>query len=67
MATETAHIILKKNGRFLKVVRSGDVSNLARIDSIANPWGGTAVMARKPPAPCFKKNSLNTFWGWYAR
>ena len=32
MATETAHIILKANSKtvFLKVVRSGDVSNLAR-------------------------------------
>jgi hypothetical protein len=66
MATETAHIILKKNGRVLKVVRSGDVSNLAPIDSIANPWGGRTAMVRRSPAPFFKKNNLNTFWGWCA-
>jgi len=31
----------------LKMVRSGDVSNLARIDPNAEPWGGTTAMARE--------------------
>jgi hypothetical protein len=41
MARETAHIVLKANGKvtFLKVVRSGTVSNLARKDLIARALG----------------------------
>jgi hypothetical protein len=48
MARETAHIVLEANGKTatLKVVR-GTVSNLARIDLIARPWGGTTAMTRE--------------------
>jgi len=49
MATETAHSILEKQREtaLLKVVRRGSVSNLARIDPNAVPWGGTTAMARE--------------------
>jgi hypothetical protein len=49
MAADAARIVLETTGRtaLLKVVRSGDVSNLARIDPNAEPWGGTTAMARE--------------------
>jgi hypothetical protein len=56
MAGGTARTILKTNSKatFLKVVRSGDVSNLARIDPTARPWGGATAMARETAGTIFK-------------
>ncbi len=57
MATETAHIILKKNTKaaFLKLVRCGGVSNLAHIGLIAGPLGREdRRWLEKPPRTIFK-------------
>jgi hypothetical protein len=58
MATESAHIVLKANSKaaLLKVVRSGAVSNLARIDRNAGPWGGTTALAQETTRTIFKTN-----------
>jgi hypothetical protein len=58
MATESANIVLKKDTKaaLLKVVRSGDVSNLARIDPNASPWGGAPAPARETTRTILKTN-----------
>jgi hypothetical protein len=58
MATESANIVLKKDTKaaLLKVVRSGDVSNLARIDPNASPWGGAPALARETTRTILKTN-----------
>jgi hypothetical protein len=60
MATESAHIALKINGKitFLEMVRRGDVSNLARIDFNASPWGGGPAVAREITRAMFKTTKL---------
>jgi hypothetical protein len=56
MATKSAHILLETNrmAAFLKMVRRGDVSNLARIDPNVSPWGGAAALARETTRTIFK-------------
>jgi hypothetical protein len=63
MARETAHIFLKANSKaaFLKMVRRGGVSNLARIASNVSPWGGAPAMDRKTTRIIFKTTNLTTF------
>jgi hypothetical protein len=58
MATESANIVLKTNNKaaLLKVVRGGNVSNLARVDPNASPWGGAPAMARETTRTILKTN-----------
>ena len=65
MARETAHSILKaeESGRVLNMVRSSDVSNLARIDANERPWGGAIAMARKTARAIFKTNQHDRVLG----
>jgi hypothetical protein len=63
MATKSAHILLETNrmAAFLKMVRRGDVSNLARIGPNVSPQGGRRRWLEKPPALFSRQPIMTAF------